>query len=88
MGYLLLYIAIIFEVIGTTAMKMSNGFTKIIPSIIMIATYIICFTTFTLSLKYNLEVGKAYAIWSGIGTIQLFPYKKLIIHIHNDETKP
>ena len=69
MGSLLLYLAIIFEVIGTVSMKMSEGFTKILPSIAMTMSYIICFSLLGLSLKYGLEVGKAYAIWSGLGTV-------------------
>ena len=69
MGDLLLYTAIIFEVIGTTSMKYSHGFSKLIPTIITTVTYLVCFTLFSTALKYGLEVGKAYAIWSGLGTV-------------------
>ncbi|WP_397356833.1 DMT family transporter [Paenibacillus sp. N3.4] len=46
-----LLLAIIFETVGTTAMKMSSGFTKIGPAIVMGICYILCFTLLTLALK-------------------------------------
>lgn len=67
MGNILLCLAIVFETTGTLFMKMSEGFTKVIPSIMMVVSYIICFAFLSYSLKY-IEVGKAYAIWSGLGT--------------------
>ena len=68
MGYLFLLIAIVFEVIGTTLMKMSNGFTVLAPSIGTIIAYVICFGTFAQALK-TIEVGIAYATWSAVGLI-------------------
>ncbi|WP_258567557.1 DMT family transporter [Paenibacillus anseongensis] len=67
MNWTFLLLAILFETIGTTAMKMSSGFTRIGPAVVMGICYIICFTLFTLALK-QLEVSLAYAIWSGVGT--------------------
>ncbi len=64
--YLLL--AILLEVAGTTSMKLSQGFTKLTPSIFIFVFYILSFTFLTLSLK-RLEVSLAYAIWSGLGTL-------------------
>jgi small multidrug resistance pump len=63
--YLLL--AILFEVAGTTSMKLSNGFEKMTPSIFIFVFYIVSFVFLTLSLK-RLEVSLAYAIWAGLGT--------------------
>ncbi|GBU09755.1 multidrug resistance protein [Gammaproteobacteria bacterium] len=60
--------AIIFEVIGTTLMKLSNGFTVLVPSIFMIITYSISFASLTLCLR-KMEVTIAYAIWSAVGTV-------------------
>jgi small multidrug resistance pump len=62
-----LLIAIVFETIGTSAMKMSLGFTRFWPSAVMVVCYALCFIFLTLSLK-QLDVSLAYAIWSGLGT--------------------
>ncbi|MEV0524484.1 multidrug efflux SMR transporter [Streptomyces sp. NPDC050439] len=67
MGYGLLAGAIVAEVAGTTAMKYSEGFSKLWPSLITVAGYLIAFTLLAQTLK-TLSVGTAYAIWAGIGT--------------------
>jgi small multidrug resistance pump len=67
MEWIILIFAILTEVAGTTAMKLSRGFTRIGPSIAMGAFYIISFVLLTMALK-KINVGVAYAIWSGIGT--------------------
>ncbi|OPY49015.1 MAG: multidrug efflux protein [Methanosaeta sp. PtaU1.Bin060] len=69
MQWLFLLIAIIGEVIGTSALKASDGFTKIIPSIIVIIGYGIAFFFLSLTLKENVHIGIVYAIWSGLGII-------------------
>lgn len=68
MKYLFLGTAIVFEVIGSSFMKASDGFTKWLPSLIVIAAYIICFYFLSLALKY-IPLGVAYAIWGGLGII-------------------
>ena len=65
--YYLLLLAIIFEVFGTTCMKLSEGFSKLLPSILIFVFYAISFTVFTFALK-KLDVSIAYAIWAGLGT--------------------
>lgn len=67
MSWVYLIIAVITEVIGTTNMKLSQGFTKVVPSILMVVFYIICFAFMNLALK-KLDVSITYAIWSGVGT--------------------
>ncbi len=59
--------AIVFEVLGTTAMKLSEGFTKTMPSVAMGVFYILSLTALTYALK-KFDVSMAYAIWSGMGT--------------------
>jgi len=59
--------AIVFEILGTTAMKMSDGFTKTMPSVAMGVFYILSLTALTYALK-KFDVSMAYAIWSGVGT--------------------
>ncbi|MGE8202984.1 DMT family transporter [Heyndrickxia sp. NPDC080065] len=66
MHWLFLTLAILFEVAGTTTMKLSNGLSKIIPSVLMIVFYISSLSFLTLALK-NIEISIAYAIWSGVG---------------------
>lgn len=68
MHWLTLAIAIIAEVIGTSALRASEGFTKVVPSILVVAGYSVAFYFLSLTLK-NIPVGIAYAIWSGVGTV-------------------
>ena len=67
MHWVWLIMAILLEVIGTTCMKLSEGFTKIWPAVLMFIFYILSFSALTLALK-KVEVSIAYAIWSGMGT--------------------
>ena len=67
MPWFLLGLAIVTEVIGTLALKISNGFTVWLPSIIVVLGYGFSFWFLSLSLKV-LQVGVAYAIWAGVGT--------------------
>ena len=67
MTWLYLTLAILLEVSGTTCMKLSEGFTKLGPSILLVVFYTLSFGMLTLALK-RLEVSIAYAVWSGVGT--------------------
>ncbi|MGI5399805.1 DMT family transporter [Streptomyces sp. CA-135486] len=67
MGYGLLAAAIAAEVAGTTAMKYSEGFTRLWPSLLTVAGYVLAFSLLAQTLK-TLSVGTAYAIWAGAGT--------------------
>ncbi len=66
--YLLLLFAILAEVIGTVSLKLSNGFTKLIPSAVVVIGYGASFYLLSLALK-AMPIGVAYAIWSGVGLI-------------------
>mgnify|MGYP003630550765 FL=1 len=66
--WLLLSIAIIAEVFGTSFLKSSEGFTRFWPSVAVIVGYIVAFYFLALSLKV-IPVGIAYAIWAGIGVV-------------------
>ncbi len=68
MKYLLLAIAIVAEVIGTTAMRESNGFTRPLWSAVTVVGYAIAFYFLALTLK-TIPTGVAYAIWSGVGIV-------------------
>lgn len=65
-GYLFLAVAIIAEVIATSALKASQGFTRLWPSLVVVVGYAIAFYCLSLVLR-TVPVGVAYAIWSGAG---------------------
>ncbi|MHC3468539.1 DMT family transporter [Streptomyces sp. 7R007] len=67
MGYLLLGAAIAAEVGATTAMKYSDGFSRLVPSLLTVLGYVVSFVLLAQTLK-SVQVGTAYAIWSGVGT--------------------
>lgn len=68
MAYLYLAVAIIAEVIATSALKASKEFTKLVPSAIVIIGYGVAFYCLTLVLR-NIPVGITYAIWAGLGIV-------------------
>jgi small multidrug resistance pump len=67
MPYVLLAGAIVAEVLGTTAMKASDGFSKLWPSAWTAVAYLVSFALLAQTLK-SMAVGTAYAIWSAVGT--------------------
>jgi small multidrug resistance pump len=67
-AYLYLAIAIISEVVATTALKASHGFTRPMPSALVVAGYAVAFYCLSLCL-HSMQVGVVYAIWSGIGIV-------------------
>jgi small multidrug resistance pump len=67
MSWIYLLLAILLEVSGTTCMKLSEQFTRWVPSVLMILLYLASLAMLSLSLK-RIEVGTAYAVWSGLGT--------------------
>jgi small multidrug resistance pump len=68
MAYLYLAIAIIAEVIGTTALKASESFTKPLPSLLVVVGYGVAFYFFSVCLE-SISVGVAYAMWAGLGIV-------------------
>ncbi|WP_212006882.1 SMR family transporter [Chitinophaga sp. HK235] len=68
MKYLLLSIAIVAEVIATSALKASEGFTRLWPSVLVVLGYSIAFYCLSVTLK-QIPLGIAYAIWSGLGIV-------------------
>ncbi len=67
MEWIFLALAIAFENTGTVFMKLSNGLTRVGPSILIWVCYIPSFLMLSLALR-KIDVGTAYAIWSGVGT--------------------
>jgi small multidrug resistance pump len=68
MAYVYLALAILAEVAGTSALKASEEFTKLIPSTIVIAGYGFAFYLMTLVLR-TIPIGITYAVWSGVGIV-------------------
>lgn len=64
----ILFFAVLSEVIATTSLKFSDGFTKIIPSILVVIGYGLSFYLLSITLKV-MPIGVAYAFWSGIGIV-------------------
>lgn len=65
---IIFFFAVLSEVIATTALKFSEGFTKLVPSLIVVIGYGLSFYLLSLSLK-SIPLGTAYALWSGIGIV-------------------
>ena len=68
MAFVYLMIAVLAEVIATSAMKASNSFTQLIPSIITIVGYIVALYFLSLTMK-SIPIGITYALWSGAGIV-------------------
>lgn len=68
MNYLFLGLAICLEVIGSSFLAKSDGFSKVVPSIITVIALSACFFFFSQALK-SIPLGIAYAIWAGLGIV-------------------
>lgn len=67
-NYLYLGIAILAETIATASLRASEGFTRLIPSLVVAAGYLTAFYFLSLTLK-TIPIGIAYAVWSGVGIV-------------------
>ena len=68
MPYLFLALAIVCEVFATSALKVCDGFTRLVPSLIVVVGYAAAFFFLSLALRH-VSIGVAYAIWSGAGIV-------------------
>ncbi len=68
MSWLLLTLAIVLEVCGTTCMKLSEGFSKLVPSVLIFIFYALSFTAFVFALR-RIDLSFAYAVWCGLGVL-------------------
>lgn len=67
MTWVFLILAIMLEVCGTTALKISQGMTRLLPTVLVFIFYALSFAVFSRALK-TMDVSIGYAIWSGLGT--------------------
>lgn len=79
MNWLYLILAIIFETLGTTGLKLSNGFSILLPSIGTVISYILCFLFLSFALK-TIEMSVAYAIWCAFGILLISIIGMLFLH--------
>ena len=68
MAWVYLLLAILLEIAGTTLMKMSEGLSKLVPTIGMFASYFLCFVFLSFAIK-KIPISVAYAIWSAVGIL-------------------
>lgn len=66
--WLFLAVAIVGEVIATSALKSSDGFSRLVPSLVVAIGYVVAFYALSLALR-TIAVGVAYAIWAGLGIV-------------------
>ncbi len=69
MAYLFLAFSIFAEVTGAITSRYSDGFKKIVPSIVTIIVIVASYFFFAVSLQYGLNIGIGYAIWAGVGVV-------------------
>ncbi len=67
-SWIFLSVAILTEVVATSALKASDGFSKLAPSIVVVVGYVLSFYFLSLALK-GIPVGIAYATWAGLGIV-------------------
>lgn len=79
MSWIYLILAIIFETLGTTFLKMSNGFSVLLPSIGVIFGYILCFLFLSYALK-TIDMSVAYAIWGAFGILLISAIGMIFFH--------
>src|SRR5690606_18093552 len=83
MKWVYLGIAIVAEIIATSALKSAEGFTRLLPSAITVAGYAVAFYFLALTLR-EIPVGIAYAIWSGVGIVLISLVGALFFKQHLD----
>lgn len=76
-AWLLLGLAIAAEVIGTTALRASNGLTRVLPVVVVVVAYLLSFGLLALVLKH-FALGTTYAIWAGVGTVAIAAIGRLV----------
>lgn len=80
-SWIFLLVAILFEVGGTSSMKLSQGLTRPLPTAVMFLLYGLGFINLSLALK-DIDVSVAYAIWSGVGIVLIVLIDMFIFKTH------
>ncbi|WP_436772930.1 DMT family transporter [Yinghuangia sp. YIM S09857] len=80
MPYVFLSFAIVVEVVATSLLKSTEGFSRPLPSVVCLACYGASFYLLSKALQHGLHVGVGYAIWSGVGTALIVVIGVLFLH--------
>lgn len=80
MPYVFLLLAIVFEVVGTSLLKVTEGFTRLWPTVACLGSYVAAFAALAWAIKHELPVGVAYAMWSGLGTAAIVAIGVVFLH--------
>ena len=83
MKWIYLAVAILAEIVATSALKSSDGFTRLLPSVVTVFGYVVAFYFLSLTLR-EVPVGIAYAIWSGVGIVLISIVGALVFKQHLD----
>lgn len=86
MAYAYLVVAIAAEVVGTTLLKVTDGFTRLWPSLACLASYAVAVVLLSQAVR-SMSVGVAYALWSGIGTAGIVAIATVFLHERLDAVK-
>ena len=70
MSWVILFFAIVFEVAGTLTLKFTEGMTRLWPTVLMFAFYLVSLIGLSVAVS-KIPVGTAYAVWSGVGTLMV-----------------
>ena len=81
-----LALAISSEIVATTSLKLSDGFTRLVPSVVVVVGYAVSFYALSVSLR-SIPLGVVYAIWSGVGTAAIVVIGFVIFHEVLDAVK-
>ncbi len=71
MAWLMLFVAGVFEVVWAVAMKQSEGFTRLMPTLVTLAGMVVSFVLLSAAMR-TIPLGTAYTIWTGIGAVGAF----------------
>jgi small multidrug resistance pump len=88
MAWLLLLGAIATEVAATSALKLSDGLTRVVPSVVVGVGYVLSFVLLAHALKLQMDVSVAYAIWAGVGTAAIAVIAMLVLNEPLTLSKP
>ncbi|WP_433508633.1 DMT family transporter [Nonomuraea sp. CA-143628] len=66
--YAFLALAIVAEVVGTSLLKSTEGFTRLWPTVACLAAYVVAFVALSQGIARGMQIGVAYAVWAGLGT--------------------
>jgi len=86
MAWIMLFVAGVFEVVWAYSMKQSEGFTRLVPSVVTIVMMAASFGLLSFAMR-SIPLGTAYTIWTGIGAVGAFVVGIVVLGEHVDSTR-